>query len=41
MNHACKPNTGSVVTAVDEERVEYGMKALRPIKAGEVRTATG
>jgi hypothetical protein len=37
MNHACVPNTTSVVTAVDDAHLEYGMKALRPIAAGEVR----
>lgn len=37
MNHACVPNTVSVVTGVNEAQIEYGMKALRPIKAGEVR----
>lgn len=36
MNHACAPNTASVVTAADDEKLEYGMKALRPIAAGEV-----
>lgn len=37
MNHSCEPNTVSVVISTDEERVEYGMEALRRIKTGEVR----
>lgn len=36
MNHSCAPNTGSVVTAVAADKLEYGMRALRPIEAGEV-----